>query len=113
MAYEHEICAKKILINLKHHEEERGKPIRRALLTKEDIKQCANREQLKEGYVNDLIAAMYDLGWLLVADYEGKRYYLIDKKAFNPDRHHFLIDSIDDLTSDRKTDRAYANLFGE
>lgn len=112
MAYEHEICAKKILINLKHHEEALGKTIRRALLTKEDIKQCANREQLKEGYVVKLVAALYDLGWLLVADYDGEGYYLIDKKAFNSDRHHFPIDSIDDLTSDRKTERAYANHFG-
>ena len=113
MAYEHEICAKKILINLKRQEDKQDKRIRRALLTKEDIKLCAMREQLRDAYVEDLITAMYDFGWLLYADKGGEHYYLIDKKSFKANLHSYPIDSIDDLTSDRKTDKVYDKLFGE
>ena len=113
MAYEHEICAKKILINLKRQEDKQDKRIRRALLTKEDVKQCAMREQLKKAYVDELVTAMYALGWLLYADKDGEHYYLIDKKAFKGNLHSYPIDSIDDLTSDRKTDKVYDKLFDE
>lgn len=110
MAYEHEICAKKILISIKQHEKERGKTIRRALLTKEDIKHCANREQLKSAYIEDLIAALHELEWLLY--YDGETFYLIDSKVFNETKDSISTDKTSNLTNEQ-TEQVYEDLFGD
>ena len=110
MAYEHEICAKKILISIKRHEKERGKTIRRALLSKEDIKRCANREQLKSAYIEDLTIALYALEWL--SYYDGDIFYLIDSKVFNETRDSISTDKTSNFT-DEQTEQVYEELFGD
>lgn len=107
-----EICAKKILINLKRHEQENGNAILHAVLTRTDIRTCAGRAKLAYSYITNLVAAFYDLGWLLYDDYDGESFYLIDFRLFEG-QNPFSLDKIDDLKDDRKIEEIYEEMFGE
>ena len=107
---EREVCAKKILINLKHHEHEKGSPIRKALITKDGIKHCAQRANLHDAYVNELYAALSELGWILQEYGNDRMYLLIRHDMFKEDRD--LIPIIYDI-NDEDVENIYTDLMGK
>lgn len=106
-----EATAQRILVNLKRQERQTGKPIRRAKITWEELREYAGRKKLHETTVDGIIDAFYALRWMLFWD-DGA-YYLMPFSALEEETCVLPMGNIADLTDEEQIAEVYEQMYPE
>ena len=111
-------CAKLIVLNLMRYEEEKGKEVSRARITKDTFRRLSGRDILRTKFKDDVKDSLSKLGWYF-EEHRDTEFYLIKKvKLDNWTKISFSrvrnILDIEDLDKQKDiVDRLYEERFGQ